>query len=729
MKSLFFILAFCMGTQALFAQAKSVIGQFGDVKLRQLVTPGFDELAPERKVYFYYLAQAMKVSDEIYWRQYSRHGLAIRDLLLDILEFEDLFAVLKDFELKDFEANEEKRYWTNADKIANRFPIEQIKLYLLELSTFRGNYDYIKNSKILPKDWNSLDLLRLIDFAQKSLRLPKDKAQQMRQEVRRLRKAIFSADYFPKYKDVKDGDRLLGSPSSFYAPGITEEEAKNFSKSILTYLERNTRGEVVETKHSITSGPFKDYLALIDYYLEQASSYANETEKNLIRLHRKVLRTGDVEDYKAYEIEWVQYNSKDIDYRLDFVEQYLDPLGHKAYHEGMLTLKKIDPETVRQQEAIRNIIYKLEEKMPVEERFKKKGEFIIPSAETVNLAFSGGAAGAKPMGGYNLSNFKDVTQKVGSKSHSLSNVGLDIGSNETPEQAQKRAKSFFSSKHAKDVEAYSIEKTYPLHVNFHEVAGHGSGEILEGDPRVDLGSLFNPIEELRAETAAVYHVLDVDFLYESKIFPPEMSLEDARSFSRAAAVNFFTKQLKYWGTISDKTSISQAHRMANQVQMNYMLEKGIIEIHRNKFSETVEINGEKQLRDFELPVVHIKDFQRLREALGEIWFEVQKIVSLSLESEAGDFLNRWSYYNDEQRSYGMSLKQYAEAKKQATKLHFLRPEVVLSQDGKSAKLVYHDGKNGVDQGIAIVKSYREFTKTGISKIAKACSRSANVRTN
>lgn len=724
MRSLFLIIAFCMGTQTVFAQANTVIGQYGDMKVKQLVTPGFEDLAPDRKLYFYYLSQAIKVSDEIYWRQYSRHGLAIRDLLLKILEFEDLFEVLKGYELKDFNNNRDKRYWTTSEKVADRFPIERIKSYLLEISSFRGNYDYVKNSKILPENLNSLDLLRLIDYAQKSRRLSKNDARDLRQEVRRLRKAIFSADYYPKYKDSKDGDRLLGSPSAFYAPGITEAEAANFSKSILTYLDRNTKAEVIEVKHTTTSGPHQDYLSLIDVYLEKASEYANETEKELIRLHRKVLKTGEIDDYKAYEIKWVQYNSEDIDYRLDYVEQYQDPLGHKAYHEGMLTIKKIDAETLRQQTAIQNIIYELEAKMPVEERFKKKGDFIIPSAETVNLAYSGGAAGAKPMGGYNLSNFKDVTEKVGSKSHSLSNVGLNIGSVETAEEAQKRATTFVSSKHSSDVESYSIEKTYPLHVNFHEVAGHGSGKILEGDPRVDLGSLFNPMEELRAETAALYHMLDVDFLFENKVYPPSMSLEDARSFSRAAAVNFFTKQLSYWRTISDKDSISQAHRRANQVQLNYMLEKGVIEIHLNEVSEKIEEGGNKQDKNFKVPVVHINDFKKLREALAEIWAEVQKNISLSRVSESNDFLDRWSYFNDEQRTFGEKLKIYAEATNQASKTHFLRPLVKLSSDGKNVSLEYHDGKNGVDEGIKMVKSLRDFSLTGIARIVKACSSSA-----
>src|SRR5207253_1472205 len=115
-------------------QSKSPIYTEGDFALRQLVTPGFERLPLDRKIFVYHLTQAINAGRDIYWQQNTREGLALRNLL------ESMWSSSGD--------------WPSELK-------EKFLGYLFRVYTFRGNYSRTTYEKFVPQDLTEADFLRL----------------------------------------------------------------------------------------------------------------------------------------------------------------------------------------------------------------------------------------------------------------------------------------------------------------------------------------------------------------------------------------------------------------------------------------------------------------------------------------------------------------------------------------------------------------------------------------
>src|SRR5690606_11444391 len=56
----------------------------------------------ERKIFAYYISRAIEAGRDIYWRQLSRSGLQIRELLEGVYEFASLFDPVDRAQLEEY---------------------------------------------------------------------------------------------------------------------------------------------------------------------------------------------------------------------------------------------------------------------------------------------------------------------------------------------------------------------------------------------------------------------------------------------------------------------------------------------------------------------------------------------------------------------------------------------------------------------------------------------------
>jgi hypothetical protein len=212
--------------------------------------------------------------------------------------------------------------------------------------------------------------------------------------------------------------------------------------------------------------------------------------------------------------------------------------------------------------------------------------------------------------GFNLPNSNLLRETVGSRSFTLFNKLVNIGS-EGPEFKEDELAAFYLP----EVHALLKEtgRLYPMkiHVEFHEVTGHGSGRNDPGvSPEGALGDLYNMMEECRAESAAIYHILDFQRLVDLKIVAEGTTYEAAKKIGLSQATQFFTDHLISYRRMNEKGEIRQAHQVGRQVMLNRAIADGAIEI---------------VLSDTGFPRVLIKDTETLRESIGRLWFLVQEI--------------------------------------------------------------------------------------------------------
>ena len=81
----------------------------------------------------------------------------------------------------------------------------------------------------------------------------------------------------------------------------------------------------------------------IIYWLDKARSVAeNEQQHKVIDLLIEYYKTGDLELFDQYSIEWLKEQEGMVDFINGFIEVYSDPLGIKASWEGLVEYKDME---------------------------------------------------------------------------------------------------------------------------------------------------------------------------------------------------------------------------------------------------------------------------------------------------------------------------------------------------------------------------------------------------
>lgn len=563
--------------------------RFADIQLLRYRVPGFENLSLRQKLYVYHLSEAALSGRDILWDQNCQHNLRIRLLLEDIL----LHSAVA-HEGKDWEA---------------------FMTYLRQVWFANGIHHHYSTDKFLPAftaEWLA-EAYRAIP----SPAIGED-------EFAQLTTIITSPHIMPKRVCQSGEDLLLASACNYYGEGVTQAEAEQFyaeqkatapdaDRPVMygmnSRLEKDADGNLKENTYS-TQGLYATHLQRICLHLEKAQQYAeNDKQSELISLLLQFYKTGSLDTFDQYTIQWIGETEGVVDFVNGFTEVYGDPLGLKASWEGYVNI--LDREATHRTEILSQNAQWFEDNSPVDARFKKK-ECKGVTARVVQAAILGGDLYPSSAIGINLPNSNWVRSVYGSKSVTIGNL---------TEAYDKAAQgNGFRQEFIPDTEVMEMVNLYAhelddLHTDLHECLGHGSGQLLPGVDADALGVHGSTIEETRADLFALYYIADQK-MHQLGLTPTPDAWKS----------NYFTYMLNGLMTqlvrIKPGCQIEEAHMRNRALIAHWCLEQS------SYWANIFGTQPAMQLVNREgKTVLEINDYPTLRQYIGQLLAEIQRIKS------------------------------------------------------------------------------------------------------
>lgn len=561
--------------------------RFADIRVLRYQVPGFTELPLETKELLYYLYEAALSGRDITWDQNYKYNLTIRRTLEAIM-----LAYQGDKTTEEFSKFVEytKRVWFS-----------------------NGIHHHYMSAKIQP-EFSKESFIKYVNSVAKTGKLPLTNGQATEQLLAQLTPIIFDTKIAPKMVDQSANiDNVVASSVNYYE-GVTEAEVESYYKAKVNKDDKRpvswglnskltkVNGKLVEQTYK-ADGMYGKAITEIAHWLEKAASVAeNAQQKKALELLVKYYRSGDLADFDAYNIAWVNDINSDVDVVNGFIEVYDDPLAYRGSFESVVSVK--DHHATKVIAAIAEQAQWFEDNSPLIESHKKKEVKGITGKAITVVIESGDASPSTPIG-INLPNANWIRAEHGSKSVSLTNIveaydhvkGGSLAEFAWDEAEMERAKEFGPlASH--------------LHTDLHEVIGHASGRINDGvgTPKETLKQYSSALEEGRADLIALYYLMD-DKLVNMGIMP---SLEVGKASYDSYIRNGMMQQLR---RLKMGENIEEAHMRNRQLIASWVFEKGA--------KDNVI---EKRLRDDKTYFV-VNDYQKLRGLFGELLRELQRIKS------------------------------------------------------------------------------------------------------
>ena len=561
--------------------------RFADIRVLRYQVPGFNELPLETKELLYYLYEAALSGRDITWDQNYKYNLTIRHTLEAI----------------------------NSDYQGDRTTEEFTKFveYTKRVWFSNGIHHHYMSAKIQP-EFSQESFANYVNSVAKMGKLPLTNGQTAEELITQLTPIIFDTTIAPKMVDQSANiDNVVASAVNYYE-GVTEAEVEAYYQAKVNKDEKrpvswglNSKlvkidGKLVEQTYK-ADGMYGEAITKIAHWLEKAASVAeNEQQKKTLELLVKYYRSGDLADFDAYNIAWVNDTNSDVDVVNGFIEVYDDPLAYRGSFESVVSVK--DHHATKVIAAIAEQAQWFEDNSPLIESHKKKEVKGITGKAITVVIESGDASPSTPIG-INLPNANWIRAEHGSKSVSLTNIvdaydhvkGGSLSEFAWDEAEMKRAKEFGPlASH--------------LHTDLHEVIGHASGQINEGvgTPKETLKQYSSALEEGRADLIALYYLMD-DKLVDMGIMP---SLEVGKASYDSYIRNGMMQQLR---RLKMGESIEEAHMRNRQLIASWAFEKGA--------KDNVI---EKRTREGKTYFV-VNDYKKLQNLFGQLLRELQRIKS------------------------------------------------------------------------------------------------------
>ncbi|MBQ8273688.1 MAG: dihydrofolate reductase [Bacteroidaceae bacterium] len=563
--------------------------RFADIQLLRYRVPAFEGLPLRQKQYVYHLAEAALSGRDILWDQNCRHNLDIRHLLEDIL----LHSAIA-HEGKDWDA---------------------FLTYLRQVWFANGIHHHYSTDKFLPAfsaDWLSEAYCLIPEPVVAGERFAE------------LLPVITDPSIMPKRVCQSGEDLIASSACNYYGEGVTQQEAERFYAAkkasapvpdqpvmygMNSRLEKDAEGNLYENTYS-SGGLYGRQIGRICQHLEKAMEFAeNDRQREIVSLLLQFYRTGSLETFDQYTIQWIAETEGMVDFVNGFTEVYGDPLGLKASWEGYVNI--LDREATLRTEILSRNAQWFEDNSPVDPRFKKK-ECKGVTARVVQAAILGGDLYPSSAIGINLPNSNWVRSVYGSKSVTIGNL------TEAYDQAAKGngfRKEFIPDDKVLDMVNRYAHELDDLHTDLHECLGHGSGQILPGVDADALGVHGSTIEETRADLFALYYIADHK-MHELGLTPtPE-----------AWKSNYYTYMLNGLMTqlvrIEPGRQIEEAHMRNRALIAHWCLEQS------SYWAKVFGTIPAMELAKREgKTVLEIHDYPTLRQFIGQLLAEIQRIKS------------------------------------------------------------------------------------------------------
>jgi len=551
------------------------VDRFADIRILRYKLDGFDKLSTKQKEFVYYLTQAGLAGRDIMWDQNCRYNLEIRSIL--------------------------EKVYSNYNGDKNSTDWKNFETYVKQVWMSNGihhHYSEIKHTPLFTKE-----------FFQQACASTSTACSEEILEV------IFNPNVLPRKVEKNAKNGLIENSAVNFYDGVTTKEAFDFYAKLETPGDRaplsfginaNLRkenGVIVEDVYRV-GGKYSAALEQVVYWLEKAEKVA-ENDKQAVALRKLIefYKTGDLRTWDDFNIQWVNATEGDIDFIHGFVEVYNDPIGKRGSYEAIVEINDFDA-SARMKVMMDNAQW-FEDNSPILPQHKK-AEVKGITYKVVNVAGEAGDANPSTPIGVNLPNAQWIRTIHGSKSVSLGNI---------EDAANNASGSGILKEFANDEEEIQRAEKYgaqagKMHTAMHKVIGHASGKLEDNVAASSqtLKEYASTIEEGRADLVALYYVMDPKVV--------EMGLMESLEVGKAEYDGYIRNaMLVQLRRLKPGEDIEEAHMRNRAWISNWLIEKGASE---NVISKEVR-NGKTYF--------NINNYERMRELVGELLKEVQRITS------------------------------------------------------------------------------------------------------
>ena len=557
--------------------------RFADIQLLRYRLDGFEQLSLEQKTYIYYLAEATLCGRDITFDQFGKYNILIRRVLEAIITAPHVCHDTPDF--------------------------KALEVYLKRVWFSNGIHHHYGQEKFVPDFSKDYFTKTATDCCINNGTFGDD--DEVKRLVACLADVIFNPDILPKRVNKADGCDLVKTSACNYYEGVSQQEVENFYDTMKKKHGDNSPsfglnsklikrdGALYEDKWKI-GGMYGEKIEKIVYWLEKAREVAeNDRQKKVISLLVEYYRTGNLDIFDQYSIEWIKETEGSVDFINGFIEVYGDPLGIKGSWEGLVEYTDIEA-TERTMKISDNAQW-FEDHSPVNPIFRKKTVKGV-TAKAICAAMLGGDEYPSTAIGINLPNADWIRSQYGSKSITISNI---------TDAYNKAAKgNGMLQEYVVDDDTIEMINKYgdtcdSLHTDLHECLGHGSGQILEGVSPDALKAYGSTIEEARADLFGLYYMADAKMV--------ELGLLDNLEAYKA---NYYTYMMNGLLTqlvrIEPGNDIEEAHMRNRAMIARWCLEKGGALRMEKRNGKTYVV---------------IDNYPLLRSYIAELLAEVQRIKS------------------------------------------------------------------------------------------------------
>ncbi|MBQ0149741.1 MAG: dihydrofolate reductase [Bacteroidales bacterium] len=630
-----------------------LLDEFADIRVMRFRIPGWDSLTLRQKKYAWHLSEAAKWGRDILWDQNCKGNLRLRHTLETILE-----SYRGDRECEEY---------------------GQFLTYAKRVFFANGIHHHYAEDKIFPECSRSFfrELMEACGCLSEA-----------------VLDYIYDPDAYPQRRCTSAAEDIVKASGVNFYEGVSRDEVESFYAAMekpgdTHPVAYGLNSKVIRDNGKVTEIKWKSgglYGAAIDRICEELLKAAevaeNDTQSRALHILVDYYRTGDLEKWDEFNIEWLRDTSGTVDFINGFIEDYNDPLGRKGAWEGYVHIK--DMEASRRTETMSAHAQWFEDHSPVDPRFKKK-ECRGITAKVVNaVCLAGDSYPATPIG-INLPNSDGIRKEHGSKSVTIANItrAFDMAARECPASVLDE---FGWSE-----EEIAFEKKYgpladEIHTDLHECLGHGSGQLLPGVSSTAMGEYSSTLEEARADLFGLYYAADPE-LVRLGIMPSEdaYKAEYTRYIRNGLIVQLNRIELG--------RDCTEAHMQNRKLISEWCLEKGAP-------AHVIE----RRVRDGKTYFT-VNDFTALRGLFAELLAEVQRIKSEGDYQAGKALVERYGVKIDpvlhrevRQRYDSLGLKPYG---------GFINPDIrPVSRDGEiiDCEVVYNEDYIG--QMLTYGKKYR-----------------------
>lgn len=547
--------------------------RLNDIAILQLNTEGFEQLTFEQKQLAFYLAQAGLWGRAISMDQGSPHNLMLIENLMQLYSYAPAASELH----------------------------RALRESLFVLFAHNGMYHSMSGERL------ELPLTRAL------LEEGKAYAPQAADEVLTL----WFETNIPQHRTVQtEGvDGVAQSGGNFYE-NLTTQEVVEFRQSGYPtpehpqqvppygYNERLVKTpQGIERQVISRKGLYGPYVAKIIENLTLALPWVeNDAQRVSIETLIQAYETGDAKDFDTHCVAWTQDRDSHVYFINGLIESYEDPLGVGCTFESVVAFKN-PIQTAKVQRVIDHIQW-FEDHLPFEQEFKKEKAVGLSASSITVVSMAGETAPSLPLG-VNLPNSDWIRSVHGSKSVNLDNVASSRSAYEVPLR-----EALYVPQYHEVLERY-VHMTNSLHTDLHEIAGHGSGKLLEGIQADVLGVYYSTIEEARADLVALYFIADPK-LQEIGVYDGDVNVRDAALAQYVAYLtNGAIGQLR---RVTPGADLTQAHFRNRQMIAQWVLRHG----DPSKVA-MVQREGRHYIK--------VHDIDHVRELFGQLLAVVQRIKS------------------------------------------------------------------------------------------------------